>query len=409
MGAYMPDVRKPLAGVKVIEFTHMVMGPAAGLILADLGADVIKVEPVSGDKTRTLRGSGAGYFAMYNRNKKSIALDLKSEQGAEIAKRLIDDADVFIENFRPGALDKLGFGYEALRARNSKLIYCSEKGFLDGPYSNRTALDEVAQMMGGLAYMTGPPGRPLRAGASVIDVTGGMFGAIGVLAALQARGPDGEGSQVNAALFETTVFLVGQHMAQYAVTGTPAPPMPARISAWAIYDVFDTGDRENVFVGVVSDGQWASFCKAFELEDWAADPAFAANNDRVARREEIIPRVQSVFKGYTKDQLMAKLDEIGLPYAPINKPEDLFTDPHLTASEGLLEMSLPEGADVALPSLPISMNGERFGLSMNPPRVGEHTADVLATMGFSETEISRLKDQGLVACDEDKTPVHAAE
>ncbi|MCR9193253.1 MAG: CoA transferase, partial [Hyphomonas sp.] len=257
-----------LSGIKVIEFTHMVMGPAAGLVLADLGADVIKVEPVGGDKTRGLRGSGAGYFSMYNRNKKSLSIDLKSAEGKELALKLIDEADVFIENFRPGALEKLGFGYEALSSRNPKLIYCSEKGFLDGPYSHRTALDEVAQMMGGLAYMTGPPGRPLRAGSSVIDVTGGMFGAIAVLAALQDRTRTGKGRHVSASLYETTVFLVGQHMAQYAVTGTPAAPMPARISAWAVYDVFDVKDDEKVFVGVVSDTQWRAFCKAFSLTEW---------------------------------------------------------------------------------------------------------------------------------------------
>lgn len=400
MGERMTETKKPLSGLKVVEFTHMVMGPAAGVILADLGAEVIKVEPISGDKTRTLRGSGAGYFAMYNRNKKSIALDLKSEEGAELAKQLIDKADAFIENFRPGALDKLGFGYEALKARNPKLIYCSEKGFLDGPYANRTALDEVAQMMGGLAYMTGPPGRPLRAGASVIDVTGGMFGAIGILSALQQRERTGEGAHINAALFETTVFLVGQHMAQCAVTGAPAPPMPARISAWAIYDVFDTGDGEKVFVGVVSDGQWKQFCEAFDLEDWAADASLSANNDRVARREDILPRVQAVFSAYSKPELMAKLHQIGLPYAPISKPEDLFDDPHLAASDGLLDMTLPDGERVALPSLPVSMDGARFGLAQNPPKIGEHTEEVLSKLGLSPAQIRKLYDQGRVNCGE---------
>ena len=250
----------PLHGIKVIEFSHMVMGPAAGLMLADLGAEVIKVEPLGGDKTRRLRGAGAGYFPMYNRNKKSICVDLKSEDGKAAVLNLIDDADVFIENFRPGALDKLGFGWDALSARNPKLIYCSEKGFLDGPYSHRTALDEVTQMMGGLAYMTGPPGRPLRAGTSVIDVTGGMFGAMGVLAALNQRHVTGQGQHISAALFETTVFLVGQHMAQLAVTGTPAAPMPARMSSWAIYQLFETKDNEQFLVGVVSDGQCKTLC-----------------------------------------------------------------------------------------------------------------------------------------------------
>lgn len=393
-----------LSGIKVVEFTHMVMGPAAGLVLADLGADVIKVEPVGGDKTRRLRGSGAGYFSMYNRNKKSLSIDLKSPEGKELALKLIDEADVFIENFRPGALEKLGFGYEALSSRNPKLIYCSEKGFLDGPYSHRTALDEVAQMMGGLAYMTGPPGRPLRAGSSVIDVTGGMFGAIAVLAALQDRTRSGKGRHVSASLFETTVFLVGQHMAQYAVTGTPAAPMPARISAWAVYDVFDVKDDEKVFVGVVSDTQWRAFCEAFSLTDWANDESLAANNERVARRDEIIPPLRELFATFSKGELMAKLETTGLPFAPIQKPEDLFADQHLTESGGLLDMTIPDGGEIALPAMPIAIDGNRPGLTLNPPEIGEHSVAVLKSIGLSESEISDLIERGLVDTAPRKTP-----
>ena len=393
-----------LSGIKVVEFTHMVMGPAAGLVLADLGADVIKVEPVGGDKTRRLRGSGAGYFSMYNRNKKSLSIDLKSEEGKQLALKLIDEADIFIENFRPGALEKLGFGYEALSSRNPKLIYCSEKGFLDGPYSHRTALDEVAQMMGGLAYMTGPPGRPLRAGSSVIDVTGGMFGSIAVLAALQDRTRSGKGRHVSASLYETTVFLVGQHMAQYAVTGTPAAPMPARISAWAVYDVFDVKDDEKVFVGVVSDTQWRAFCEAFSLTDWAKDETLAANNERVARRDEIIPSLRELFATFSKDELMAKLETTGLPFAPIQKPEDLFTDQHLTESGGLLDMTIPDGGEIALPAMPIAIDGNRPGLTLNPPEIGEHSVAVLKSIGLSESEISDLIERGLVDTASHKTP-----
>ncbi|MBO6689191.1 MAG: CoA transferase [Henriciella sp.] len=393
-----------LSGIKVVEFTHMVMGPAAGLVLADLGADVIKVEPVGGDKTRRLRGSGAGYFSMYNRNKKSLSIDLKSEEGKQLALKLIDEADIFIENFRPGALEKLGFGYEALSSRNPKLIYCSEKGFLDGPYSHRTALDEVAQMMGGLAYMTGPPGRPLRAGSSVIDVTGGMFGAIAVLAALQDRTRSGKGRHVSASLYETTVFLVGQHMAQYAVTGTPAAPMPTRISAWAVYDVFDVKDDEKVFVGVVSDTQWRAFCEAFSLTDWAKDETLAANNERVARRDEIIPPLRELFATFSKDELMAKLETTGLPFAPIQKPEDLFTDEHLTESGGLLDMTIPDGGEIALPAMPIAIDGNRPGLTLNPPEIGEHSVAVLKSIGLSESEISDLIERGLVDTAPHKTP-----
>lgn len=381
---------KPLDGVKVVEFTHMVMGPAAGLIFSDLGADVVKVEPIGGDKTRRLRGSGAGYFPMYNRNKKSLSVDLKTAEGADIALRLIDGADIFIENFRSGALDKLGFGYEALSSRNPRLIYCSEKGFLDGPYAHRTALDEVAQMMGGLAYMTGPPGRPLRAGSSVIDITGGMFGAIAALAALNERERTGKGQHIAASLFETTAFMVGQHIAQLAVTGTPAAPMPARISAWAVYDVFDVKDSEKIFVGVVSDTQWRIFCEAFELSDWASDASLASNNDRVARRDEILPRLRELFLQFDKSELMAKLEHSGLPFAPIARPEDLVADPHLNESGGLIDMQIPDGDSVSLPALPISLGGARPGKTLDPPHIGEHSAEILETLGYSADEIASL-------------------
>lgn len=367
----------PLEGLKVVEFTHMVMGPSVGLILADLGADVIKVEPVGGDHTRKLLGSGAGYFPMYNRNKRSVSIDLKSPEGMADALALVDGADVVVENFRPGALDKLGLGSEALRRRNPRLIYCSAKGFLPGPYDKRTALDEVAQMMGGLAYMTGPPGRPLRAGASVIDVTGGMFGVIGILAALERRHRTGEGGDVKCSLFETTAFLVGQHMAQKAVTGTAAAPMPARISAWAIYDVFDVAGGEQIFLGVVSDSQWALFCEAFALAELGADEALRLNNDRVRARDRILPVIRSLFAGMDKATLLARLEALGLPVAPITRPEDLFDDPHLNHGGGLVELPRRDGDALSLPNLPLEIDGVRAGVRFPLPSPGEHNAEIL--------------------------------
>lgn len=385
-----------LSNIKVVEFTHMVMGPAAGLILADLGADVIKIEPVHGDKTRNLRGSGAGYFSMYNRNKRSIAVDLNSPDGKDIALKLIDKADVFIENFRAGSLDARGFGYDALSERNPILIYCSEKGFLNGPYQNRTALDEVAQMMGGLAYMTGPPGHPLRAGASVIDVTGGMFGAISILSALQNRLITAKGCHITAALFETTAFLVGQHMAQYAVTGVPAAPMPARISAWAVYDVFTVQNGDKIFIGVVSDGQWTKLCKKFALDDWIGTQGFETNNERVDAREQIIPRLSSLFATFEKEALIEILDSIGLPFAPILKPEELFDDEHLKASDGLVNTFTPDGHEVQLPALPVSIDGQRPNLRFHPPMVGEHSAILLRELGYSKKKIDDLLERSVV-------------
>jgi len=384
----------PLAGIKVVEFTHMVMGPTVGHVLASLGAEVVRVEPIGGDQTRRLLGSGAGYFPMYNRHKRSICLDLKNEQGLGVARKLAEQADVLVENFRPGALERLGLGYEALASENPRLIYCSEKGFLPGPYEERTALDEVAQMMGGLAYMTGPPGRPLRAGASVIDVAGGMFGVIGILAALEERHRTGKGQMVIASLFETTVYLVGQHMAQFAVTGKPAAPMPARISAWAIYDVFETRD-DPVFIGVVSDPLWEKFCKLFDLDDLWADQSLRANNQRVLARERIMPRLRELIGGYSRAELIGLLEGSGLPFAPIGKPEDMFNDPHLVASQGLEPVTLADGTQASLPSLPLTMNGLRPSLGNRLAGPGADTRAVLNSLDYGPEEIENLIRTGV--------------
>ena len=393
----MADTALPLEGLKVVEFTHMVMGPSTGLILADLGAEVIRVEPIGGDRTRRLLGSGAGYWPMYNRNKASVCLDLKALAGVEAARRLAAGADIVVENFRPGTLDRLGLGYAALAADNPRLIHCSAKGFLAGPYEDRAALDEVAQMMGGLAYMTGPPGRPLRAGASVIDVTGGMFGVIAILAALERRHRIGLGGEVKCALYETTAFLVGQHMAQMAVTGTPAAPMPARVSAWAIYDVFETARGGQVFVGVVSNQQWRAFCAAFGLDDLAADEALALNNDRVHARDRLLPRVRAVFAEFEADDLLARCQAIGLPVAPIARPEDLFDDAHLNAGGGLVPVDLLDGGATRLPALPIEIDGARLGLRRPLSAPGADTAEVLRGAGFDDAEIDALIAGGAAA------------
>ena len=387
----------PLHGIKIVEFTHMVMGPAVGAVLVELGAEVVRIEPIGGDSTRSLLGSGAGYFPMYNRNKRSICLDLKSADGLDLARRLCAAADVVVENFRTGTMDKLGLGYDALAALNPRLIYCSEKGFLSGPYEKRAALDEVTQMMGGLAYMTGPPGRPLRAGTSVIDVTGGMFGAIAVLAALQQRQTSGRGQKVSSALFETTVYLVGQHMAQMAVTGQPAKPMPVRISAWAIYDVFETRDGEHVFVGIVSDGLWQKFCEAFSLAELAADETLKTNSQRVLQREALLPRVRDLFRTYSKAELVPILERTGLPFAPIGKPEDMFEDPHLMASGGLGATTLPDGRETRLPILPIEMDGRRPSQGGKLAKPGEHTDEVLRDLGMTPASIDELRKRRVVA------------
>ena len=380
----------PLAGLRVIEFSHMVMGPTCGMVMADLGAEVIKVEPPGGDNTRRLLGSGAGFFAMFNRNKKSMALDLQTPQGLEIALKLIATADVVSENFKPDTLRKLGLDYASLSKLNPRLVYASHKGFLPGPYEHRTALDEVVQMMGGLAYMTGRPGDPLRAGSSVNDIMGGMFGAIGVMAALRSREKTGLGQEVQAALFENNVFLVAQHMMQFAVTGQPAAPMPDRISAWGIYDVFTVRDGVQIFLAVVSDTQWALFCDAFGFADLRSDRRLDSNNDRVRARAWLLPLLRERLAGYTAPELSALFEARGLPFALITRPEDLFDDPHLLQTGGLAPMTLPDGRSTRAPLLPLTLAGQRPGVRLNPPQLGEHTRPLLLSLGYSEAVLAEL-------------------
>jgi crotonobetainyl-CoA:carnitine CoA-transferase CaiB-like acyl-CoA transferase len=393
----------PLEGIRVVEFTHMVMGPTCGMILGDLGAEVIKVEPLAGDNTRKLLGSGSGFFPMFNRNKKSIAVDVKNPAGKEIVLKLLGTADVFSENFKSGTMDKLGFGYEALSKLNPALIYVSHKGFLPGPYEHRTALDEVVQMMGGLAYMTGPVGQPLRAGASVNDIMGGMFGAIGVLASLQKRHRTGKGQEVASALFENNVFLVAQHMMQFAVTGAAANPMPNRLSAWAVYDVFTVKDGEQIFLSAVSDTQWAILCKEFGFDDLKDDDRLVTNNDRVKARGWLIPILRERFGGMSAKELSNRFEKCGLPYAPITRPHDLFDDPHLLATGGLAPVTIAAdntGAgreiETRVALLPIALEGERLQVRKAPPKIGADTVELLQSVGYTPEEISALKDNGVV-------------
>jgi len=387
----------PLNGVKVLEFGHAVMGPACGVILADMGAEVIHIEPTGGDATRRLKGFGIGYFPYFNRNKKSLAINIKSPEAKGVVHRLVESADVLLENFGPGTMDRLGYSYEAMSKVNPLLIYCSLKGFLPGPYEKRIAMDEIVQMMGGLAYMTGPPGKPLRAGTSIIDVTGGMFAVIGILTAFIDRKRTGKGTFVKSALFETTAFVMGQHMAYAALTDGPVPPMSVRVSAWSIYRLFETKDGAQVFIGIISEKHWEKFCKVFERMDLFQDERLGSNNDRIDQRKWLLPEVERTLKRFTKEEVIERCDSAGVPFAPIARPEDLFDDPQLNQPMGLLETSFPSGVKTKMPRLPFQVGHHDFNLRMDPPALGAHSREILESLGYSSDETQTLLDNGVAA------------
>jgi len=386
----------PLKDIKVLEFTHAVMGPCAGFLMSENGAEVILVEPTKGSPTRFLKGFGTGYFWYYNRNKKSLAINLKSEEGLQIIYDLIKETDVVIENFGPGTMDRLKLGYETLKKIKPTLIYCSLKGFLSGPYEKRHAMDEVVQMMGGLAYMTGRSGDPLRAGTSVVDITGGMFGYIGILQALYEREKTGKGKFVKSALFETCAFLVGQHMAYQSQVDYPIPPMPERLSAWSIYKIFDTADHDKIFIGIISDKHWKRFCQAFAWADFENDVRLETNNGRIDEREWFLPELNKRIKSFSKNDIVQKCEEADIPFAPISEPSDLFEDKQLNIGNSLSEVKMKNGDMVKLPKFPLEYGGERTKKISDPPEIGEHTHTILNTLNHSKEDIDALVKNNII-------------
>jgi len=387
----------PLEDLTILEFTHTVMGPSCGMVLADLGADVIRVEPApDGDRTRRLHGFATGFFVYFNRNKRCICIDLKSPEGLAVAKDMVRNADALIENFGPGTMDRLGLGWDTVHALNPRLVYLAMKGFLPGPYEHRPSLDELAQFMTGLAYMTGPPGQPLRAGASVVDIMGGVMGVIGLLSALRQRDRDGIGRKVTSSLFESSAFLVAQHMAGEAATGTAPPPMPARRGAWGIYETFPTRNGESLFIGITSDNHWRTFCQKFERPDLFADPRFTTNADRVSNRPALREYIAAIALQYDIATLERMLDEANIPFSPVRTPSDLFDDPQMNAHGRMLPIRMPKGNVAKLPTTPICFDDEAPALRRQPPAAGEHTEEVLHALGYSEAQIAALRAGGAV-------------
>lgn len=388
----------PLQDLTILEFTHTVMGPSCGMVLADLGADVIRVEPApDGDRTRRLHGFATGFFVYFNRNKRCVCIDLKTAAGLKVAQDMARNADVLIENFGPGTMDRLGLGWDAVHDVNPRLIYLAMKGFLPGPSEHRPLLDELAQFETGLAYMTGPPGQPLRAGASVVDIMGGVMGVIGVLAALRQRDRDGIGRKVTSSLYQSAAFLVAQHMAGEAATGVPTPPMPIRRRSWGIYKSFPTKNGENLFIGITSDNHWHSFCATFKRLELLSDPRFTSNADKVNNNPALRDYVAAIARDHDIATLQRLLDAANIPFAPVRTPSDLFDDPQLNAHGRMLPLRMPKGNVAKLPTTPICFDDEAPGLRRQPPAAGEHTEEVLHALGYSDEQIAALRAGGAVS------------
>ncbi|SDO12178.1 Crotonobetainyl-CoA:carnitine CoA-transferase CaiB [Polaromonas sp. JS666] len=371
------------------------MAPTCGLILADLGAQVVRIERVEGDPTRSLKGFGSGFFGYLNRNKESVAIDLKSSLSNQVMHRAFEWADVVIENFGPDVMDRLGLGYEEARAANPKLVYCSMKGFLPGPYQDRPALDEVVQMMGGLAYMTGPVGQPIRAGASVVDMTGGMFAAIAIIASLRSAEQSGRGAKVTSALYETTAFLVGQHMAMAQFGDTPVVPMPARTQAWCLYDLCQCADGQ-VFIGLTSDAQWERFCASFGLEDLLRDPRLVSNAARVDARPWMLEVLAKRFAELTVAQTEALCKKAKVPFGPVRTPLDLLEDEHLLANGSLLQVAVGEKV-ASVPAMPFRIDDQAPEVRIQPQEIGAQTERYLDAWGLTTGEKEELFNRGVVA------------
>jgi crotonobetainyl-CoA:carnitine CoA-transferase CaiB-like acyl-CoA transferase len=392
----------PLEGLRVLELGHIIAGPSAGLLLADLGADVIKVErPGEGDQSRGMPVGLAANFHFLNRNKRSIAIDLKgSSEGRALFLRLAATSDVVIDNFAHGAVEGLGLGYDVLARTNPRIIYLALKGFLPGPYEARPFLDELAQMSAGLAFMTGPRGQPMRAGASIVDVGAAAYGVVAVLAALQQRARTGIGQKITSGLYETTVFWVAQWLASYAATGEPSVPLPelrqGTRMGWGIYQLFSAADGEEVFIGITSDAHWERFCKEFTLDDLRADERLADNAKRVAARGWLPARIAEEMRRYPSAELAERLERARVPFAPLRRPDQLVDDPHLNAAEQFIVTPLPGRGTAKLPKLPVRSTAFEFGLRRPAPRLGEHTREILEELGLAKDEIDTLQSRGII-------------
>jgi len=393
----------PLEGCRVIELAHIMAGPVCGLMLADMGADVIKVEKATGDDTRRsvppdIRGESAA-FMMMNRNKRGIVLDLKHPQGKSILLRLIKDADVLIENYRKGTLERLGLGYETLRSHNPGLIYCEISGFgRTGPYAERGGFDLIAQGMSGLMSITGEgEGRPpVKVGAPVSDITAGILGAMGVAAAYARRLQTGEGQRVDTSLFEAAIVQTYWQSAITFATGVSPGPMGSAHPLNAPYQAFRTADGW-INIGAANQANWERLVKLIGVPELRADPRFVTNDQRMVNRHALEDTLNRVFSVQTTAYWLDLLQAGGFPAGPVLSIAEMQQDPQTLARDMVVETVHPLVGRVSTLGLPVKFHGTPGGVRRPAPLLGQHTREVLAEFGYAATEIEALIDSGAVA------------
>ncbi|MCU9601198.1 CaiB/BaiF CoA transferase family protein [Pallidibacillus thermolactis] len=393
---------QPLEGIKILDMSRTLAGPYCTMLLGDQGAEIIKVEqPGLGDESRrftppTWNGVST-YFLSSNRNKRSITVNLKSKKGKEIIYKLAKEADVLVENFRTGAMDKLGFGYEKMKEINPKLIYCSISGFgRTGPEKDRAGYDLLLQGYGGLMSITGEPDRgPAKAGMSIVDLSTGLFAVYGILSALFARQKTGKGQYIDVSLLDGQISLLNFLATGYMATGKVPSRMGSAHPSLVPYQAFRAKDID-IILAVANDGLWKKCCEAFGWKDLLTDPRFQKNDDRVAHREELVSILSDRLIKMESKEIFEKMDKAGVPCGPIHTVDQIINHPQVKAREMMIEIEHPKIKDLKVPGFPVKFSETPAKVRYYPPLLGEHTVEILTELGYSQKAIQKFKDEGVV-------------
>ena len=385
----------PLKGLKVMDLSHAADGPMCGFMLAEAGADVIKVEPLHGEPYR--KGGASMAFFNANRNKRSLSLNLQTQEGREIALKLASACDILIESFTPGTAEAMGLGYQELSKINPRLIYCSLSGFgQTGPYSKRPAYDPVIQAMAGFMAVTGEDGRPpVRVGPGVAGLGTAFIAAYGILLAVLMREKSGRGQYIDTSFFDTAVFFMSFFITGYSLTGLSMPRMGSGNPVFVPYQCFEAADKW-VFIGVTQNAFWQRFCRAAGMEELEKDPRFDSNDKRLANRDELLGILEPALRQFQSADLLARLEAEGVPCAPVQQVSEVAEDPQVRAREMLYHVEYPGVGKMQVSHLPLRMSGLREDAAKRPPLLGEHNVEILLELGYSNGKIDALMRNSII-------------